>query len=105
MTFGGVPISVTNPPRIVAKESGIRVGPADRFAFLAVWMSTGISSTSVATLFMRAEGAAPMPPMTAMWAPSGREASIRVRVTSETAPEFVSPRGARSGLARVAVRP
>ena len=42
MMFGGVPISVAMPPRIVAKLSGINVRLAALFAFEAVWTSTGM---------------------------------------------------------------
>ena len=91
MMLGGVPISVTMPPRMVAKLSGIRLRPGERPALRAVWMSTGISSASAATLFMKAESTAPMAPISAMWLPSDRVLSTRVRVIRNTAPERTRP--------------
>ncbi len=76
-TFGGVPISVTIPPRIEANDSGIRVSAGLRFAFAAACRSTGMSSASAATLFMTAESAAAIDDMTAMCRPTRREASTR----------------------------
>ena len=64
MMLGGVPIRVTRPPRMVAKESGIRVSAAGRFAFFAAWMSTGIKSANAPTLFMTAESAPARPDIT-----------------------------------------
>ena len=80
MMLGGVPISVTMPPRIVAKDSGISDSPGARPALRAVWMSTGISSASAATLFMKADSTPPIPPMIAIWLPSDRVLSTSVRV-------------------------
>ena len=57
-TLGGVPISVSMPPRIVAKESGISVAAGLRLAFAAACMSTGMSRASAATLFITADRAA-----------------------------------------------
>ena len=91
MIFGGVPISVAMPPRMVAKDSGIRLNPGARPALRAVCISTGISSASAATLFIKAESTAPMPPISPIWLPSVRELSTRVRVIRKTAPERTSP--------------
>ena len=91
MMLGGVPISVTMPPRMVAKESGIRLSPGARPALCAVWISTGINSASAATLFMKAESSPPIAPISAIWAPSARVESTSVRVISSTAPERTSP--------------
>ncbi len=75
MMFGGVPIRVAMPPRIVAKDSGIRLSPGARPALRAVWMSTGISKASAATLFMKAESTPPIVPIRAIWAPRLRDLS------------------------------
>ncbi len=101
--FGGVPISVASPPRIVAKDSGMRLSPGGRLAFFAVWMSTGISSASAATLFMKADITAPIPPRTAMCVPSGLALSMTPRVTIWIAPEFTSPREITSTSAMMTV--
>ena len=91
MILGGVPMSVAMPPRIVAKLSGIRLNPGDRPALRAVWMSTGISSARAATLFMKADSTPPITPISVICPPRLREASTRVRVISNTAPDRVSP--------------
>ena len=91
MILGGVPISVAMPPRMVAKLSGISDSEGERPALRAVWMSTGISNASAATLFMKADSTAPTPPISAIWPPSRRELSTSVRVIRNTAPERTSP--------------
>ena len=75
--LGGVPISVTMPPRMLAKDMGMRVRAAVRFAFLAASMSTGISSASAATLFISVDSEADSEAITAMWAPRRRDLSTR----------------------------
>jgi len=67
MMLGGVPISVTSPPRIVAKESGMSVRPGARPALRAVSTSTGIRRANAATLLMKLESAAPSPLMMLIW--------------------------------------
>ncbi len=91
MILGGVPISVAIPPRMVAKDSGIRLSPGARPALRAVWMSTGISSANAATLFMKADRTAPIPPISAICAPNARLLSTSVRVMRNTAPDRTSP--------------
>ena len=91
MMLGGVPIRVAMPPRMVAKERGMRLSPGARPALRAVWMSTGMSRARAATLFMKAERSPPTAPMMAMWAPRRREESTSVWVISRTAPERTSP--------------
>ena len=91
MMLGGVPISVTMPPRMVANDSGISDSAGLRPALRAVWMSTGIKSASAATLFMKALSTAPIPPISAIWVPSPRAESTNVRVIRNTAPERTSP--------------
>ena len=73
--FGGVPISVIMPPRIEAKDSGIRDSDGLRPAFFAACMSTGISRASAATLFMMAERPAASADMMPMCVASLRDAS------------------------------
>jgi len=90
--LGGVPIMVVMPPRMVAKDSGIRVSAGERFARRAACMSTGMSSARAATLFMKAESAAPTAPMIAMWAGSERPAPAIWRVSISMAPDRASPR-------------
>ena len=90
--LGGVPIKVTMPPRIEAKDRGIRVNAGLRLALAAASRSTGMSSASAATLFMIAESAADTPAMIAIWAKTGRAASTTRLATSSTTPAFDSPR-------------
>ena len=68
-------MSVTIPPRMVAKDSGIRVRAGERLALLAACMSTGINNASAATLFMKLERMAPATPIKLMWAINERDAS------------------------------
>ena len=60
--FGGVPIRVAMPPRIVAKDKGISVFLGGQLDALALFISMGIKSASAATLFMKAERIAPIKP-------------------------------------------
>lgn len=53
---------------MVAKASAISVAAGGRFALAAACSSTGISRVSAATLFMKADSAAPTPPITEIWA-------------------------------------
>ena len=66
MILGGVPIRVINPPRIVAKASGIRVIRGDRLALAEACKSTGINMARAATLFIKAENTALSPPIAAI---------------------------------------
>jgi hypothetical protein len=91
MMFGGVPMRVTMPQTMVAKDSGMRVSAGLRLAFEAASMSTGISSASAATLFITADSAAPTPPSMPMWAVTLRDGSTTYRAISSMAPEFESP--------------
>jgi hypothetical protein len=61
--FGGVPIRVAMPPRIVAKDKGISVFLGGQLDALALFISMGIKSASAATLFMKAERIAPIKPI------------------------------------------
>ena len=90
--FGGVPISVTIPPRIEANEIGIRVSAGLRLALRAAWMSSGISSASAATLFIAVDSAAERLAMMPMCACRPREASSTRRASRSIAPERESPR-------------
>ena len=75
--FGGVPISVTIPPRIVANDKGIKLSAGDRLLRVAAWMSTGINKASAATLFMKLDIIAPATPIILM-------CNARLRVESTT---------------------
>ena len=75
--LGGVPIKVIMPPRIDAKESGIRVKAGLRLAFKAACISSGMSSASAATLFITADRTAANPAITPICVPSLRDASSR----------------------------
>ena len=90
-TFGGVPIKVTIPPRIDAKETGIRLSAGLRLAFFAACISTGINNASAATLFMTALSAAATVDMMAICRRSFREALIKWRANTSIAPELFSP--------------
>ena len=87
-----MPINVTRPPRIEAKESGIKVAAADRLAFLAACRSTGISNARAPTLFITADKAADTPDMTKICDVSDRAQPVTARAMISTAPEFDRPR-------------
>ena len=91
MMLGGVPMAVIMPPRMVAKERGISERAGLRPALRAVWISTGISRASAATLFMKADSTAPILPISAIWPPRPRALSTSVRVIRSTAPDRTSP--------------
>ncbi len=55
MIFGGVPIMVVMPPRMLPNASGISISAGDRCCFLAVAMATGSIKASAPTLFIKAE--------------------------------------------------
>ncbi len=103
MMLGGVPISVTRPPRIVANDSGIRVSAGLRLAFLAASRSTGMSRASAATLFITAESAAATPAIMAMWRETLRDASLTWRAIRSIAPELYRPRLTIRTIAMIAV--
>ena len=73
--LGGVPIIVTMPPRMVAKDSGISESDTDRPAFFAASISRLIRMTSAATLLITADSAAPTTAMMPIWVDSDRPAS------------------------------
>ncbi len=68
MILGGVPMSVTRPPRIVANDNGMSVSAGLRLAPADASRSSGISNASAPTLFIIAESAAPTPARTPMCA-------------------------------------
>ena len=90
--FGGVPIRVIMPPRMVAKDRGIRERPGERSAFLAASISSGMSNASAATLLMIADRLAPTMAMRPICRDRPLEAEITTPAISSTAPEFISPR-------------
>ncbi len=92
MMLGGVPISVTNPPRIEAKESGINVSAGLLALLAAACKSTGINRASVATLFITADNTAETPDMIPICAHRAREASIVLLAISSITPLLVRPR-------------
>ncbi|MCD8535841.1 MAG: hypothetical protein LR011_14070 [Verrucomicrobia bacterium] len=53
--FGGVPISVSNPPSKDAKAMGISNNPGDVEVFRPHWIATGMNKASAPTLFMKAD--------------------------------------------------
>ena len=85
--LGGVPISVTMPPRIEANESGMSVSAGLRFALAAAWTSTGINSARAATLFMAAESPAAMADMIPMCMERPRDSLMRCRARTSMAPD------------------
>ncbi len=91
MMLGGVPIMVSMPPRMVAKAKGISDEAGERPAFCAACTSTGINMASAATLFMKPENTAPMPPMIEIWSGSERSRLTACRVIRSTAPERDRP--------------
>ena len=90
--LGGVPISVTIPPRIVAKDSGISVRLGLRSPFRAASRSTGIRSDSAATLFMTADNRPPTPDISPIWAPIPLTPATHTRAIASTTPELKRPR-------------
>ena len=103
MMLGGVPIRVTNPPKIVANDSGIKVALMLLPAFFAACISTGIKSASAATLFMKADKIAPVEAIMEICAPTPRPVSITERVIMSIAPEFCRPRDTISTSATIIV--
>ncbi len=85
--LGGVPISVIMPPKIEAKDSGMRVSLGLRSALSAACRSIGISKASAATLFMMAESAAETPAITEMCRPILRVLSSKALAMNSMAPD------------------
>ena len=92
MMFGGVPISVTSPPRMQPNDSGISSRPTGRLALRAVCMITGINRPNVPTLFMNDDSAAPRPEPAAMWVAVSRAAGSSTRAMRSVAPDSTSAR-------------
>ena len=101
--FGGVPIRVTIPPRMVANDSGISVKEGLRLARLAASISTGISNARAATLFISADNAAPITEIRLIWVDSAAPPRTTNRAISSTAPEFARPRLTTSTMATITV--
>jgi hypothetical protein len=101
--FGGVPISVTSPPRIEPKASGISSTAGARPAFAADCSAAGISSASAPTLFMKADSSPATPDRLATCAPAFSIGGSRRRAISSTAPAFCRPRLMTSTIATVTV--
>ena len=94
--FGGVPISVTMPPRMAAKASGISVSEGGRPAARAARMSSGIKRARAATLLTMLDSKAPTPLTMAIWVARLRFSFASPRVAKESAPEFSNAREATS---------
>ena len=90
--LGGVPISVTMPPKIVANDSGIKVTLGLRFALRADSISTGISKDSAATLFITAESNPPTPDIKPIWVATPLTFAMHIRAILSTTPELKRPR-------------
>ena len=86
--LGGVPMSVTSPPRMVPNDSGIRMTAGDRLALIADCTATGISSDSAPTLFMIADNGAPIPIRVPICVAGVRVPGVRRSARRSTAPEF-----------------
>ena len=90
--FGGVPIRVTMPPRIEAKESGISVRAGLRLARWAACISMGMSNASAATLFIMLESAAETNAMSPTCFVKLRDESTSLLASMSMAPDRESPR-------------
>ena len=91
------------PPRIEAKDSGIRVRRTLRLAFLAACMSIGINNASAATLFIIADKTADTPDITLICRKSERPASMTRCAINSIAPELDNPRLTISTSAMITV--
>ena len=58
MMFGGVPIMVIMPPKMLANARGMRIKLGERPCSLAVFKATGSNKASAPTLFMKADSTA-----------------------------------------------
>ena len=87
----GVPISVTRPPRIEPKESGIRTIAGERLARVADWIATGNKSDNAPMLFITVDNNAPRPVSVPTWSIGRRVAGARLRAKESTTPEFERP--------------
>ena len=63
--LGGVPIRVTSPPKMDAKDIGINTLAGDLFAFAEDSIPTGIKRARAPTLLMTVENTAEIPESTA----------------------------------------
>ena len=79
------------PPRIVAKDSGIKLSLGDHFDFRAFCTSAGINNANVATLFIKAERIAPILPVNVMWVRSDLSVLKMFFEIWKIAPEFTNP--------------
>ena len=61
MMLGGVPIRVKRPPKMDAKDIGIKITAGERFAFLEDSIPTGIKRAKAPMLFIAVENAAEIP--------------------------------------------
>ena len=92
MMLGGVPMRVMSPPRMVAKDNGIRLRAGLRLAFFAACRSMGMKRASAATLFMMAESNPATAPIMPMWLISERPPSTTFSEINSMTPALESPR-------------
>ena len=99
------PISVIIPPSKELKASGISNREGGRWVRRQISNVTGSIKAVTPTLFMKADSRPPTAPMSAICAPSAREASISVRVIRNTAPDRTSPAETTSTSATISTAP
>ena len=99
--LGGVPTSVTRPPRSEAKASGMRMADGPIPPWRDIRIAVGIRTASAPTLLMNAESPAASPEVAAIWRVGEVPALVSQRAMRSTAPEFSRPRLATSTAATV----
>ena len=92
MIFGGVPIIVIIPPKILAKARGMRMILGDRFCLTDVFSATGSMSANAPTLFIMAENMEATLLKLEIWATLYFEKGIIFRAMRSTTPELLSAR-------------
>ena len=103
--FGGVPISVVMPPRIVAKASGISIRPGVVPSRPDIRTASGIRSASAPTLFITDDSPAPSPSTADMLPIRPACAGTTRRARRSIAPEVWSDRLSTSTQATVMTAP
>jgi hypothetical protein len=99
--FGGVPISVVMPPRMVPNDRGIRIRPGGRSSREATRIATGMSSASAPTLFMKPDITAPSTVSATIVSTGPALAGSRLRAARSMAPDDSRPRLSTSTQATV----
>ncbi len=90
--FGGVPIIVTMPPRMLAKANGMSRMLGERFCSVAVFNVTGSMSASAPTLFMNAESTPATPARLKMCRVWFLASGVICRASRSTTPELLNAR-------------